>query len=123
MREAFRLSIWALLLLIGTGLLALALVGIPRLLSDDPCLRDAGVDCTTAGATLQALDIAGTLAGLVAVRALPIIAVIAIVSEATQYGSDRRRRRRTQRARSAGRGAQQPTRERRRPRGPRPFGL
>ena len=93
MREAFRFSTWLFATLIGTGLLAALLIGIPRLVSDDPCLRESGVDCTTAGSVLQGVDIAGVLAGLVAFRVLPILLVIAIAAEASQYRSGRRRRR------------------------------
>ncbi len=103
MREAFRFSIQTGLVLLATGLVSLALVGIPRLLSDDECLRTSDVDCTTAGGFLQTLDVIGVLAGLLAVRVMPIVLAIAVAGEAVQYGSDRRRRARARRsARGAG---------------------
>lgn len=92
MREAFRFSIRIALVLVVTGAIALTLIGVPRLLSDDECLRTSEVDCTTAGGFLQTLDVLGVLSGLLAVRVLPIILAIAIANEAVQYGSDRRRR-------------------------------
>ena len=98
MREAFRFSMWTAIALVGTGLLALVLVGVPRLLSDDPCLRDWVVECTDAGAVLQGLDIAGVFTGVLAVRVIPIVLAIGVASEAVQYGADRRRRQRAKRS-------------------------
>ena len=108
-REAFRLSIWTMATLLGVGLLAALLIGVPRALSDDACLRDADIDCTTASSFLQGLDVAGSLAGLLATRVLVVILAIAVASEATQYGSDRRRKRRATKAASARRVGEEPS--------------
>ena len=95
--------------LLGVGLLAALLIGVPRALSDDACLRDADIDCTTASSFLQGLDVAGSLAGLLATRVLVVILAIAVASEATQYGSDRRRKRRAAKAASARRVGEEPS--------------
>ncbi|MEM8706254.1 MAG: hypothetical protein AAGE98_07345 [Actinomycetota bacterium] len=106
MREAFRFSILTVLSLLGVLAVGLTLIGVPRLLSDDPCLRETGVDCTSAGGALQALDVGGVVLVALATRMLPIVLVIAVATEAVNYRSASRRRDR--RRRSAGGVGEQP---------------
>ena len=98
MRDAFRFSLQTSAALVGLGLLTFALAGAARMTSDDPCLRDTAVECTTAGGFTQTLDLGGALTGVLAVRVLPVILAIAVAGEAVQYGSDRRRRARARRS-------------------------
>ena len=98
MRDAFRFSLQTSGALVGLGLLAFALAGAARMTSDDLCLRDTDVECTTAGGFTQTLDLGGALTGVLAVRVLPVILAIAVAGEAGQYGSDRRRRARARRS-------------------------
>lgn len=98
MREAFRISIITAGVMIAMVAVSLVLIGVPRLLSDDPCLRDWDVDCTTAGTTLTALDFSGTLLATVATRMVPIVLVIVIASEAVNYRSAARKRDRRRRS-------------------------
>ncbi|MEO0494801.1 MAG: hypothetical protein AAF081_15440 [Actinomycetota bacterium] len=106
MRDAFRFSSITLAALVGSIVLSLVLVGVPRLIDDDPCLREADVDCTSAGGVLQALDVAGVLIGAIATRMVAIVLVIVVATEAVNYRSVSRRRDR--RRRSTGRVDEEP---------------
>ena len=106
MRDAFRFSLVTLATMLGLIAVSLVLIGVPRVLSDDPCLRDWDIDCTSAGGVLQAMDIVGLFAAAFATRLIPVVLVIVVAIEARNHRTETRRRRR--RERSARRVDEQP---------------
>ena len=92
MREAFKISIITFLAMAATIAVGLGLIGAPRLLSDDPCLRDPDLACTSAGTVLEFIDLVGAFLVLIATRMMSIVLVIVVAAEAVNFGSSAKRR-------------------------------
>lgn len=85
MREGFKISIITFLLMATMIAVGFGLIGVPRLLSDDPCLRDWDIECTSAGVALEILDLIGTFLVVIATRVIPIVLVIVVAAEVVTF--------------------------------------
>ena len=85
MREGFKVSIITFVVMAAMIAVGFGLIGVPRLLSDDPCLRDWDIECTSAGVGLEIIDLIGTLLVVVATRVIPIVLVIVVAAEAVTF--------------------------------------
>lgn len=85
MREGFKISTITFLLMATMIAVGFGLIGVPRLLSDDPCLRDWDIECTSAGVGLEILDLIGTFLVVIATRVIPIVLVIVVAAEAVTF--------------------------------------